>query len=58
MADITLVLRDMFSGKAKSIAEANKGLSKSLEEVQKQTTAYTKKLTALNSSLAKQQVEK
>lgn len=57
MADIAIVLKDLFSGKLNSITNANKGLSKSMEETQKKVENYSKKLNSLSSNLAKQQTE-
>ena len=57
MADIALILRDMFSGKVNSITNANKGLSKSLEETRKMAANYSRQLTQLTSSLAKQKTQ-
>ncbi len=57
MADIALILKDMFSSKANSVVNANKGLSKSLEEAQRKATDYSKRLSALTSSLAQQRTQ-
>ena len=57
MADIVLVLKDQFSSKLNSVTNANKGLSKSMEDAQRKTEAYAKKMNALNSSVAKLQVQ-
>lgn len=57
MADIVITMRDNFSVKVNSITNANKGFNKSLEETIRQSDAYSKKIIALNSSLAKQQTQ-
>ena len=57
MADIALILKDMFSSKANPVANANKGLSKSLEEAQRKAENYAKKLSALTNNLARQKTQ-
>ncbi len=57
MADLVLTFKSNYSTTANSIVNANKGLSKSLEDVRKKTEEYSKKVKALNSNLAKQKTE-
>ena len=57
MADLLITLSDQYTPKANSIATANKGLSKSMEEIDKKTKKYSKTLNDLNKSLATQQTE-
>ncbi len=57
MANLIITMIDQFTPKVNSMANANKGLSKSMEEIERKSKEYNKMLKDLNKSLGSQQTQ-